>query len=155
MRVSLLAGLVMVMTLTACGSAVRESRYNPRNWFGGASNTEPTLGPTSAYTDNRALVPQVTDLVVDRAAGGAIVRATGLAPTQGWWDAELVPETTGIPLDGVMRYRFVIAQPESPQRQGAPRSRQIVVAAVIQNRVLDFVDRIEVVGAQNTRSTRR
>ena len=72
--VTVLAGL----TVSACGSW-RESRVNPRNWFGRAEPVQQEQLITDVE-DPRALVPQITDLVIERTPDGAIVRATGLPP---------------------------------------------------------------------------
>ena len=155
MKTSTTVLLVAVLTLGACGK-VRESRLNPFNWFG--RSAERTVTQTAAPAmpdDGRILVTQVTDMEVARQPGGAIVRATGLPPTQGFWDASLVAENSGDPVDGVLTFRFVVAEPFSASRVSTPQSREVTAAAYVSNIKLDNVQQIVVLGAQNSRSSRR
>lgn len=151
MRLSIIAILVLSTALAGCGG-FRESRLNPFNWFRAA---EPAA-VTDLYVrpeDPRALVAQVTDLKVEPYPGGAIVRATGLPPSQGFWEAELVEQ----PLDdqGRLVFEFRVFPPLDPQPAGAPRSREIVVAVALSTRKLDGVGAIVVQGASNALSSGR
>lgn len=152
--------LALAVTLSACGGW-RESRINPRNWFGKQEVTslEPKEGYPDVAEDPRELVAQVTNLEVKQTQGGAIVAATGLPPTQGWWGAELLAENDGEPVEGVMTYRFVVAWPNpgSPpsQRVMTPQSREVTAAAFLSNVKLTEVKKIVVIGATNERSVRR
>lgn len=155
MRKPLLAAVALTLTLGACGWA-SQSRLNPLNWFG--SSEEATLEPASGYVveqDNRPLVAAVTDMSVDRNPGGAIVRAEGLTATQGWWDAELVPENDGRAVNGVLTFRFVIAPPRTTTRVSTDASRAVTAAASLSMFDLDGVNSIVVQGAQNQRIARR
>jgi hypothetical protein len=105
--------------------------------------------------DPRILVADVTEMEVARQPGGAIVRAAGLPPTQGWWDAALVAENRGEPVDGVLTYRFVVDQPRGPARVSTPQSREVTAAAYISDIKLANVTQIVVLGAANSRSSRR
>lgn len=103
MRTPLLAVLALTLTLSAC-AAVRESRFNPLNWFGQSEARAARSVPADAYApvpDPRPLVDQVIAMAVEPIPGGAILRATGLPPTQGFWDAELVQVegTEAAPID--------------------------------------------------------
>ncbi len=151
----LLASAVVVFSLSGCDS-VRESRVNPFNWFG--QSQEETLAPRTGWRrelDNRALVAQVSDMAVERFPGGAIIRAEGITPTQGWWDAELVAENDGRPVDGVLTYDFRIAAPRTETRVSTPQSRSVSAAVRISDRRLEGVRMIVVRGAENARSVRR
>lgn len=150
----LIAALALTLLLSACGT-IRESRFNPFNWFGASRSAPATLGPTGETVDNRPLVAQVTALVIERTSTGAIVRAEGLTPTQGWWDAELVPQTSLRPIDGVVVYQFRVAPPPAPMRVSTPQSRLVSVATTLNQAQLDEIREVVVVGAQNQRSTRR
>jgi hypothetical protein len=152
----LLAALAVTLTISACGT-VRESRFNPFNWFGGSSEQPSGLVPAGgvAALDNRAVAQQITDLSVERAPGGAIVRAAALPPTQGWWDAELIAENDGRAVDGVMTYTFRIAQPPRPWPAGTPQSRELTAGAFIPNTRLEAVRQVVVRGAENQRVARR
>ena len=85
-------------------------------------------------------------------SAGAIIRATGLMPTQGWWDAELVMR----PLDknGVLVYDFRVFPPLTDTRVGAPQTREVTVAVSISPQKLEGVREIVVQGANNARSSR-
>lgn len=151
MRVPILAVLILAMALPGC-ARLRESRINPLNWFGPGGEAV----VTDLYVrpeDPRALVAQVTLLKVEPYPGGAIVRATGVPPTQGYWEAELVAQ----PLDenGQLVYEFRVFPPVVPAAAGTPTSRQITVAAAISTIALQGVGTIVVQGASNALSSRR
>ena len=151
MKRALLAALIVTTLLSDC-SRLSDSRLNPGNWFGRARSAAPaTL--YSAPADARALVAQVTELKIEPYPGGAIVRATGLPPTQGYWSAELVPQEMDD--KGRLVYDFRIFPPTTPAVAGTPYSRQITVAANISAIRLVQVTTIVVQGANNALSARR
>lgn len=152
MRLSLTLALTAVMVLTGCGS-MRESRLNPLNWFGGAREAQADEFGIPATIEARPLVDQVLSMTIEQTPYGAIVRATGLSPTQGHYDAELVAR----PLDenGVLIYDFRLMPPPGPTPAGAPRTREVTVAAHLSKIKLDSIREIVVQGAQNARSSRR
>ncbi|SDW94667.1 hypothetical protein [Roseicitreum antarcticum] len=155
MRKPLLAAVALTLTLGACGWA-SQTRLNPFNWFG--SSEETTLEPAAGYAtvvDGRPLVSAVTDMAVERNPGGAIVRAEGVTPTQGWWDAELLPENEGRPVNGVLTFRFVIAPPRQATRVSTEVSRTVTAAVTLSMFDLENVTTIVVQGAQNQRTARR
>lgn len=145
--------LVLTLALAACGG-MRDSRLNPRNWFS-RSQAEPTLGPIRATEDRRPLVPNVTAMAIEPTSTGAIVRAEAVMPTTGYYDAELVAENNGRPVDGVLTFRFVAARP----RQGMPVSaigpRRLVAAANLSIYDLEVVREVVVLGAEGSRRARR
>jgi len=149
----ILALLALTLVLASCGS-VRTSRMNPLNWFG-ASSEEARLGPVASEIDNRALVRSVTALSIEPTSSGALVRAEGMTASQGWWDAALVAENNGRPVDGVLTYRFVVAAPRGTLQGTVPRTQTVVVAATVSQFQLENIDRIVVIGAENSRSVRR
>lgn len=151
MRRPILAMLVLVLALPACGG-LRDSRLNPFNWFGRAERTQPVAALPSAPVDQRLLVAEVTGLTIDRTAGGAIIRATGLPPTQGFWDAELVARPIE---DGVLVFDFRVFPPVGDTRVSTQRSREIVVAAFLTDIRLTDVRQITVQGERSARTTRR
>ncbi len=156
MRLPVIGVLVLALTLGGCAK-VRESRINPFNWFKRSESvTVVQEGIVPGRPDDpRILVAQVTDLEVSREPGGAIIRATGLPPTQGWWNTDLVAENGGEPVDGVLTYRFVIAEPLTQQRVSTEWSRELTAATHISNIKLAGVRQIVVLGAQNSRVSRR
>ncbi len=155
MHKPLLAALAMVLALGACGS-MRESRMNPMNWFGRES-TE-TLAPRGGWggeVDRRALVPVVTELDVIQTTGGALVRASGVTDTQGWWDVALRPTNEGRPVDGVLIYEFVVAAPRTQTGIVSEASRTVTAGVKLSNSRLAGVRSILVRGANNQRSIAR
>ncbi|RWR07870.1 hypothetical protein D2T29_17810 [Sinirhodobacter populi] len=152
----ILVPIAFSVALAGCGW------MNPMNWFGPSERVqtlEPKGGYAAALQDDRPLVPQVTDLRIDRTLTGAIVSATGLPPTQGWWNAALVAENDGLPVDGVITYRFVAAPPPavSPDAHRAlsPESRELTAAASINATRLAQTRRVVVIGAENSRAVTR
>lgn len=153
MRKPLLAMLVGLMVLGAC-SRLRDSRVNPMNWFGRAAAVEmaPQATPQTPQ-DARPLVAQVLSLQVEAMQTGAIVRATGLPPTQGHWDAELVARD--LDENGVQIYDFRLLPPVIPMAVSTQRSREVVVAVALSNTQLAKISRITVQGAANALSSQR
>jgi hypothetical protein len=156
MRTPVTILLVTVLTVGACGT-IRESRLNPFNWFGRSqsSSSSTTVAADQAKADPRSMVEEVIAMEVARQPGGAIVTATGLPPTQGWWSAELVAENDGEPVDGVMTYRFVVFPPVKGGIVSTRRSREVTAAAYLSDIKLAGIRQIVVQGKTNSRSSRR
>ena len=161
MRRSLTVLLVLTLTLGACAT-----RFNPMNWFGRGQpvkveNTNPLIPAGRAFgrkpkTYNGRLVGTVEELVIERIAGGAIIRATTVAPQHGSYDVQLTPDNDDeLPVDGVLTYRFEAIQPRAFIAPGTAYSRQITAARHVTNQQLDGVRSIKVVGASNARVARR
>lgn len=146
----------MLLLLPACAT-VSESRFNPFNWFGGSTSAD-TLTPVGndATRDERPLVPTVTELRIERRPGGAILTATGLPGTQGWFDVALVSETEDVvPVNGTLTYFLRGRPPEVATRAATAASRDVVAAAWLTDADLIGVRQIRVVGAQNARAIAR
>jgi hypothetical protein len=141
----------LALGLAGCGG-LRDSRLNPFNWFRKSEPRETIVLP-GQEADPRGLVEAVLDLKVEPIPGGAIVRARGQAPTQGYWQAELVPQplTEG----GTQVYEFRIFPPTARSDVNTPQSRQVDVAIYISDVKLENVREIVVQGATNARSSRR
>ena len=152
MRKAVLAGLAAVMVVSGCAS-VRESRFNPLNWFGRSQEARAVAQAAAAVDGGRVPVDQVIELSVEPTTGGAIVRAKGLPQTQGWYRAELIREE--VAKDGEIVFRFVVKKPEGVTPAGTPMSREITAAAFLTDFQLEGVRTITVTGTQNARSTRR
>lgn len=148
---SLTAALIALLVLTSCGK-VRDSRLNPFNWFGRSEQTE-TLQTVQKPADPRPLVADVVSMNVEPYSGGAIVRATGISPTQGYWDAELVEVENDEP--GHLILEFRLFPPVAEQGVNTPRSREVTVAMTLSPARLENISRITVQGASNARTTRR
>jgi hypothetical protein len=148
-QIAAFAGLLM---LSACGG-FSQSNWNPVNWFGGSDEVVVVQTTEDGQpVDPRPLVDQVLSMEVERFPGGAIVRATGLPPTQGFWDGQLVAQPIE---DGRLTLRFILYPPQEPSRISTQQSREVVVALSLSNRQLQDIREIIVQGAQNARSSRR
>lgn len=141
--------IVLCTALAGCGGF--GARLNPFNWFKKSEPRGTVVVDESA--DPRPLVDAVLTLAVEPIPGGAIVRAIGQTPTQGWWQAELVP----LPLDenGSLVYEFRLQPPATPADVNTPRSREVDVAIYISDYRLEAVREIVVQGAGNARVARR
>ena len=153
MRTPIAALLVATIAVTGC-ARVRDSKLNPFNWFG-KSKSERVQVVEAVPGDPRPLVQQVTALEVARQPGGAIIHATGLPPTQGWWEAALLPVNDGVAENGTLTYRFVVSQPPEARRVSTPQSRELTAAVFLSDIRLQDVSRIVVEGATNSRSVAR
>lgn len=170
MRILLTLLVISSLTVSGC-SRWRESRVNPSNWFGNSRSTpieataEQETNPlipqqtTIRRRDKRevykgTLVDQVTDLAVERTAGGAIIRVTALSSRQGAYDVRLTSDTKGEPVDGVLTFSVKALQPLNTP-QGPKVTRTINVARHVGRDTLDSVKTIRVVAARNVRTTQR
>jgi len=139
------------LALAGCGG-LRESRLNPFNWFRKSEPRETIVLPDKPG-DPRPLVEAVLSMAVEPMPGGAIVRARGQSPAQGYWQAELVP----LPVSetGTLVYEFRIFPPITKTDVNTPQSRQVDVAIFISDVKLENVREIVVQGATNARASRR
>lgn len=152
MRKGVLATMAAVMFVSGCAT-VRESRVNPLNWFGRSEAAAPVAGQPRAKVDDRLQIAEVTALSLEQTNSGAILKVTGLPPTQGWYKAELVAEPTET--EGEVVYRFYIEKPEGTERVGSPHSREITAALFLNEFRLAEISTITVTGMTNSRSIRR
>ncbi|MFZ1348713.1 MAG: hypothetical protein WAT35_05610 [Tabrizicola sp.] len=145
--------VVLGLAVAVAGCAgVRQSKLNPFNWFRKSQPRETIVLP-GEKKDPRPLVDTVLSMTVEPIPGGAVVRARGVTPTQGWWDAELVPQE----LDdkGILVYEFRLLPPPDRADVNTQQSREIDVAIYISDVKLEAVREIVVQGASNARSARR
>ena len=151
MRRIVIASLILTLGLSGC-ARISASKFNPLNWFSGAGAAAPAVLYV-APEDQRVLVAQVLSMKVEPNANGAIVRATGLPPTQGWWRAELVE----VPQDQDDRlvFEFRLYPPVTPAPAGTQASREVTVATDLSNVELDGIRVIQVQGAGNALSSKR
>lgn len=160
---AIILGTAVVFTLTGC-ARVAESRLNPFNWFGSSQEAEATAatpaerpplvppGRSVQVVDARALVTSISTMTIDRTGDGAIVRATGTVPTQGYFNAELV--NLGVE-GGVLTLAFRAEAPAGFEATGTARSRQITAAYLIESGDLAGVRSVRVQAAENARVSRR
>ncbi|UXX83402.1 hypothetical protein [Roseovarius pelagicus] len=177
-RRALLLMLGSTTALAACGRGVRDSNWNPGNWFGrsrverraaraAASETPQEVNPLipeqrdsifrrKSDEEKYAGTPihTVTDLVIERSSGGAIVRATGVSMRQGAFDVRLKSQNDGEPQNGVMTYMLEAVQPTNLP-QGTQRSRTVNAAIFISDQTLNEVRTIRVAGLTNARTSAR
>lgn len=160
MRPLLPLALCTVLVVTGC-ARVAESRFNPLNWFGASqpvavdpANRRPlvTSDMVTQVVDGRVLIDQITALEIVRAADGAIIRATGIASTQGQFNAQLVPVARD---GGRLTLAFRVEVPQGFQAQGSSASRQITVARALSANDLAGVRTITVQAARNARVVSR
>lgn len=141
---ALLAALIVTVALAGCGG--------PKFRKG---SLEPEGGYPPSISDERPLVAQVTALDVEPTAGGIIIRATGLPPTQGYWQPGLLNVTDENSPKGTLVYEFRAWPPMAPAPVGGEGSRRLETAAYASNVELQGIGTITVQGAQNSRSVRR
>lgn len=147
-RIALL--LTILVTLASCGR-IAESRLNPFNWFGG-DRASAAATQVVVQEDPRPLVSQVISVSIDQSPGGAVLRAVGLPPRQGFWEPALLgPRREG----DILIYQFRAQEPEAPTRVSTQPSRELVVGAFISQQTLAGVREIQVLGAQASRAVRR
>lgn len=157
--------LLLIASLAVSGCArLADSRLNPSNWFGsGGGRTaaagterprEPLVpaGARALVVDARPLVAQVDAVALDRTPNGAILRATGTAQSQGWFNAGLV--LTAIE-GGTATYAFRAEAPRGFAATGSAASRRITAAVNLDLADLEGVRRFVVQAAGNSRSTSR
>ena len=146
-----MATLLCLALLQACGFG--QSRLNPLNWFGRSAPANTVAVQPTAPSDPRPLVAQVLTMTIEPFPGGALVRATGLPPTQGFWDAELV----ALPVDenGTLVLDFRIFPPIARAGVVNQPSREVTVAYNLSDIKLDGISQIIVQGASNARASRR
>ena len=149
MRTPILALTVSAIALAGCG----ESRLNPFNWFKKTEEEVVVVQPSEFSAED--LVEQVVDLQISKTATGAIIYATGLPPTQGYWGAELIAMNDAQPVDGVITYRFEAIEPVGFERVVNQRSREVLAASNLSNADLEGVTAIRVISATNALIKRR
>ena len=145
------AVLVSLIALSAC-AGLRKSKVNPFNWFGRSQETA-VVTSAEAPADQRLLIEQVLDMKVEQFPGGAIVRAVGLPPTQGYWDAELVAQ----PQDGSGKLvlDFRVFPPVGTAAVVNQQSREVTVGLRLSNIKLEGISQIVVQGSKTARVARR
>ena len=145
--------LAVTVLLTGCGR-LSESRFNPFNWFGRDEPVETVIPGSELERDPRPMVEQVSSLTLEKTPGGAILRAVGLPPTQGYWDAALLLDETRS-VDGRLVYQFRLQRPGTQQRTATEPSREVLTAVFLTDQTLAGVREIQVLGVTGSRAVRR
>ena len=169
--------VISSIAISACGR-VRDSRINPFNWFGG-SREAPAASEISRGEANPLIpsserglfsgrdggegdylgvpVETVSNLVIERVPGGAIIRAEGVAQYQNVYEVQLTPVVENGTADesGVLEYRLEARIPASPVGGGSERVRTVSAARVVSDQDLENVRQIRVTARQNSRVSSR
>ncbi|MEJ6388295.1 hypothetical protein [Gymnodinialimonas ulvae] len=138
----------LCLTVAACGN----SRLNPLNWFSGDREERVRVDPDAAGgtpTDPRSLVTEITQLSIEATTSGAILRATGVTPAQGYFAAELVLAEAE---DGQLFFDFRAAAPTGAPLPGV---QTITAGVTLTNGELAGIRSITVIAAQNRRTVSR
>ena len=160
--------LVALLSVAGCGGRFSDSGFNPAGWFSGGDRVqtlEPEGGYAAAARDPRQGIAQVTGARWEPLNEGRLLVVTGITPTKGYWNAELIPELPD-PADrlrpgpdGVLRLRFVVSPPPvdstAARLPARPETDTITTAVTLSNRALAQVSEVVVSGAGNAVSIRR
>lgn len=150
----IIAAATALVLLAGCGGGIGSSSLNPFNWFRGGEEARETFVPPTAQQDSRPLVEEVTDIVVERVPGGAILRARGRVAATGWFAADLVaePERSGA---GVLAFTFRAVPPPVPAGVTGSASRLVVAGVYLSDEDLFGIGQIQVAAQTNIRTARR
>lgn len=162
MRPTLPVVLSASLLVSACAT-ISESRFNPLNWFGSSQEVASSIprdelrplvleGELTQVADARPLIAQITALRVERAPGGAIVVATGLAETQGFFNAQLVRRSLE---NGVLTFDFRAEAPTGFEAAGSEASRRITAATSLDRADLLGIRTVVVNGQNGSRRVSR
>jgi len=161
---------IILLTIAAFALSACNSRLNPVNWFGNSREVvvdaetgeiNPLVPQGSVFEaadpDYRGVpIDQVTDLRIERTRTGAIILAEGLASRQGPFQVQLVPANIDEePVDGVLVYSFDIVYPDFFTDVGPESTRRVTAARSISQNVLANTRIVRVIGARNSRESRR
>ncbi|MHA6346471.1 hypothetical protein [Roseivivax sp. CAU 1761] len=164
---------VLAATLATTGCAtIRNSAVNPLNWFGpgqpsasvpaeGAAGNPllPRRSPAaSLFRQNRPAayagqpVAQISELLIERRPGGAIIRATAIADRIGPFEARLVRDESAPA--GSLAYTFRALQRPGPRNAG-PDARKVTAATYLSDNELAGIASIAVRGRDNALVSQR
>ncbi len=165
--------LISATVLTSCG-AVRESRINPFNWFGRSEpvavqtvqsgTVNPLIparrrNPLGLRTDNTPVeytappIAEVTELLIERRTGGAIIRATGQSDVVGPFDVRMTLDEAASG-NGTLAYTLRAFQTPGPRSTG-PLARLVTAAVYLTDQDLAGISTIRVAGRENALASRR
>lgn len=128
--------LMALVLLGGCGMRL------PGSLNAGASRTAASAVPAAPVFDP---VLPLRQAQLERGLRGSILRVEAVAPTQGWYGAELVALDPG-PVPGVLAYEFRATPPEGAQAIGRERARLLTAAAFLPNPQLRGLRQIRVNG---------
>ena len=149
--------VVILVALSGC-ARVSESKLNPLNWFDRAPETtagetvqrKPLVPAQAEVTiiDARVLIETLSSAYHEPSSDGAILRATGIAASQGYFNAELVLVDI---TNGVLTYDFRVEAPTGYDAIGSAASHQITVATAIDSASLRGVRGVVVRGVNESK----
>ncbi|MEM8851170.1 MAG: hypothetical protein AAGE03_14185 [Pseudomonadota bacterium] len=143
-QVARIGAVIACLGLMGCGAV-----NDVFGFGGGRDDPRAEIGEDEALP----LIDQVLSLQVDPTPGGVIVSAVGLPPTQGFWEADLVPVASQDP--SVLVLDFYISPPVIPRQAGTQPSREVLAGAAFSTQDLTGIRTIAVQGRLNRRSVTR
>lgn len=147
--------VVLMIAVALIGPGCSGNSFS--NWLNPKPTT--TLEPKGGYkpvaVDNRPVIEEITSLRVENTLGGVILIAEGLPPTQGFWEADLVPVETGDAKSTSRKFEFRARPPISPAPTGSTASRKIEAGIYLSNQDLEGARTLTVVSLKSTRSVNR
>lgn len=151
MRLSARIGAALALALAAlAGCGLGQSRLNPLNLFGSDREQEIEAVRTQAAAP---IVDQVVSLEIAQTRSGVIVSSVGLPPTQGFWEADLVPVPSDDP--SILLLDFRLLPPLGREPAGTQPSREVLAGLVLSTQDLAGIRTIAVQGARNRRLVSR
>ncbi|MSU91386.1 hypothetical protein GE300_17540 [Rhodobacteraceae bacterium 2CG4] len=106
--------------------------------------------------DGSVLVDSLAEVVPEPALRGVILRASSVAPTQGYYGAALVAANRGAPdADGIVTYAFRALPPPGEAPVGPARSRLLTAAVFVPDAALDEIRGFRVLSRTGTVDLRR
>ncbi|MEM8633032.1 MAG: hypothetical protein AAGF74_17550 [Pseudomonadota bacterium] len=133
--------LLVLITLSGCGLfGDRETR---------SVDVQAQQISDPAQTDLRAIIPVITSARLDSVRGGYVLHASGVAPTQGYFLVEFIPENFERPVNATLIYQLRALPPLTPAGTGPESARTVTAARKIGLDQLSGVSRILVRGTQN------
>lgn len=151
----------LVLALGACSGG---SGSNPLGSFPSLGGLNPFAdrstpaggGVTRVVEDNTVLIAQLQSVAPEAALRGVILKATGIAATEGYYNAQLVATNGGLPDErGIVTYEFRATPPETPGRAGPVQTRRLIAAAFIGDDDLAGIRGFRVRSASNVVDLRR
>ncbi|MHA3978513.1 hypothetical protein ACW9UR_12575 [Halovulum sp. GXIMD14794] len=151
------AAVLAIFAMTACSQGeppAGTTTYVAQGAVIGGRSVQEISAPVGA--NGSVLMDGLASVIPEPALRGLLIRATSIAPTQGYYGSILLPAYGGAPdSNGIVTFAFRAFPPEVPQPVGAPRSRQLTAAVFIQDSELANVRGFRVLSRTNTVSLAR
>ncbi len=137
--------VLIFVVLAGCGGGVPD--FLGRDPSGGGSYSLRPPPPA-------ALVPVPMRLArAEPGLRGQIVRVEVVAPTQGYYGAELAAQGGGLPdANGVLHFELVARPPSTPQAVGPERTRELHAAVFVPDRALRNMRAVRITGSNTTQT---